>query len=105
MKANRDSKSFLVVLLGVVFEHFDMMLVSLLASSIIQEFVGTAGSVQKQLFYAYMGYAIAFVFRPVGAFAFGIRLPIGEEIHTDIESNQRIAQPGCPESAGCQPGG
>jgi MFS family permease len=64
-------KSLLVVVLGVAFEHFDMMLVSLLASSMIQTFVG-AKSVGIQLLYAYLGYAIAFLFRPFGAFCFGV---------------------------------
>lgn len=61
-------RSFIIMLLGVAFEHLDMMLVSLLASSIVSEFVGQEGN---QLLYAYIGYAIAFLFRPLGAFIFG----------------------------------
>lgn len=61
-------RSFYIMLLGVAFEHLDMMLVSLLASSIVSEFVG---DVNNQLLYAYIGYAIAFLFRPLGAFLFG----------------------------------
>ncbi len=61
-------KSFIIMLLGVAFEHLDMMLVSLLSSSIVSEFVGSSGN---QLLYAYIGYAIAFLFRPLGAFIFG----------------------------------
>lgn len=70
MKTNSGKQSFIVIALGVAFEHFDMMLVSLLASSIVEEFVGS-GSPGTQLFYAYIGYAIAFLFRPLGAFFFG----------------------------------
>jgi MFS family permease len=62
------NRSFIIMLLGVAFEHLDMMLVSLLASSIVMEFVGQEGN---QLLYAYIGYAIAFLFRPLGAFIFG----------------------------------
>ena len=47
-----------------------MMLVSLLASSIVEEFVGNSSPALK-LLYAYIGYAIAFLFRPLGAFCFG----------------------------------
>lgn len=70
MMISKQRKSFFVIALGVVFEHFDMMLASLLASSIISEFVGN-GSRSIELFYAYIGYAIAFLFRPLGAFFFG----------------------------------
>ena len=63
-------QSFIVMLCGVAFEHLDMMLVSLLASSIVTEFVGNV-STTGQLLYAYMGYAVAFLFRPLGAFIFG----------------------------------
>ncbi len=70
MKWDKTSRSFLVITLGVAFEHLDMMLVSLLASSIVEEFVGN-GSPAIKLFYAYIGYAIAFLFRPLGAFCFG----------------------------------
>lgn len=68
MKAMKSS--FFVVIMGVAFEHFDMMLVSLLATSMIKVFMG-AGSHKMQLLYAYIGYAIAFLFRPLGAFMFG----------------------------------
>lgn len=67
---NKEKQSFLVVSLGIIFEYLDMMLISLLASSIIEEFVGTSSPALK-LFYAYIGYAIAFLFRPLGAFCFG----------------------------------
>lgn len=68
---NKTKKgSFLVIALGVAFEHLDMMLVSLLASSIVQEFVGDTTPSAK-LLYAYIGFAIAFLFRPLGAFCFG----------------------------------
>lgn len=67
---NKTKQSFLVIAMGVAFEHLDMMLVSLLASSIVDEFVGNSSSAIK-LFYAYIAYAIAFVFRPLGAFFFG----------------------------------
>ncbi len=67
---NKANQSFLVVTLGVVFEHLDMMLVSLLASSIVEEYIGH-GSPALNLFFAYLGYAIAFLFRPLGAFSFG----------------------------------
>ncbi len=70
MKTMQTKRSFFIVILGVVFEHFDMMLVSLLASSIIIEFVGHT-SPALTLLYAYAGYAIAFLFRPLGAFCFG----------------------------------
>lgn len=63
-------RSFFVIALGVAFEHFDMMLVSLLAGSIVEEFVGST-SPALTLLYAYIGYAIAFLFRPLGAFCFG----------------------------------
>lgn len=59
-----------MIALGVAFEHFDMMLVSLLASSIVIEFVGSTNP-HLRLLYAYIGYAIAFLFRPLGAFCFG----------------------------------
>lgn len=70
MKADKAKQNFLVVSLGVAFEHLDMMLVSLLASSIVEEFVGDSSPAIK-LLYAYIGYAIAFLFRPLGAFCFG----------------------------------
>jgi MFS family permease len=70
METNKTKRSFLIIILGVAFEHFDMVLVSLLASSIIGEFVGNASPALK-LLYAYVGYAIAFLFRPLGAFCFG----------------------------------
>lgn len=70
MKLDKEKRSFLLIALGVAFEHLDMMLVSLLASSIVEEFVGSADS-STQLLYAYIGYAIAFLFRPLGAFCFG----------------------------------
>ncbi len=70
MKTNKAKQSFLIIALGVAFEHFDMMLVSLLASSIVEEFVGSTSPALK-LLYAYIGYAIAFLFRPLGAFCFG----------------------------------
>lgn len=62
--------SFLVIALGVAFEHFDMMLVSLLASTITEEFVA-GDNLPLKLLCAYLGYAIAFLFRPLGAFCFG----------------------------------
>ncbi len=68
MKTNK--LSFFIITLGVAFEHFDMMLVSLLASSIVEEFVGNSSPALKLLF-AYIGFAIAFLFRPLGAFCFG----------------------------------
>lgn len=67
---NKETQGFLVVILGIIFEHLDMILVSLLASSIIEEFVGTSSPALK-LFYAYISYAIGFLFRPLGAFCFG----------------------------------
>ncbi len=67
---NQTKKSFLIVALGVAMEHLDMMLVSLLASSIVEEFVGN-GDPALQLFFAYLGYALAFLFRPLGALCFG----------------------------------
>jgi MHS family proline/betaine transporter-like MFS transporter len=70
MEINKAKRSFFIVILGVAFEHFDMMLVSLLASSIVIEFVGSTSPALK-LLYAYIGYAIAFLFRPLGAFCFG----------------------------------
>src|SRR5512141_3172640 len=56
-----------IVILGVAFEYFDLMLVNLLASSIIANFVDA----HNTQIYAYLAYAIAFVFRPVGAILFG----------------------------------
>lgn len=70
MKTDQAKLSFLVIALGVAFEHFDMMLVSLLSSSIVKEFVGVQTPALTML-YAYIGYAIAFLFRPLGAFFFG----------------------------------
>ncbi len=70
MQTDNAKQSFPIVALGVVFEHFDMMLASLLASSIVEEFVGST-SPSLKLLYAYVGYAIAFLFRPLGAFCFG----------------------------------
>jgi len=70
MKPDKAKHSFLVTVLGVAFEHLDMMLVSLLASSIVEEFIGNSSPAVK-LLYAYIGYAIAFLFRPLGAFCFG----------------------------------
>lgn len=67
---NNEKKSFLIILLGAAFEYFDMMLVSLLASSIMVEFIGNSHSTII-LLTAYIGYAIAFIFRPLGAFCFG----------------------------------
>lgn len=70
MEIDKEKRSFFIIALGVAFEHFDMMLVSLLASSMVVEFVGSA-SPALNLLYAYIGYAIAFLFRPLGAFYFG----------------------------------
>ncbi len=70
MMIDKAKQSFFIIILGVAFEHFDMMLVSLLASSIVEEFVGNS-SLELKLLYAYIGYAIAFLFRPLGAFCFG----------------------------------
>lgn len=70
MQTNKAKLSFLIVALGVAFEHFDMMLVSLLTSSLVDEFMGATNPATKMLF-AYIGYAIAFLFRPLGAFCFG----------------------------------
>lgn len=70
MEISKEKRSFFIIALGVAFEHFDMMLVSLLASSIVVEFVGSTSPALK-LLYAYIGYAIAFLFRPLGAFCFG----------------------------------
>ncbi|CDZ81264.1 Proline porter II [Candidatus Rubidus massiliensis] len=70
MKVEKVKQSFWIVVMGVAFEHFDMMLVSLLASSVVVEFVGDTRP-ELKLLYAYIGYAIAFLFRPLGAFFFG----------------------------------
>lgn len=70
MKRLQSRLSFLIMNAGVAFEHFDMMLVSLLASSLVEEFMGTDNPSLK-LLYAYIGYAVAFLFRPLGAFCFG----------------------------------
>ncbi len=70
MDISKAKRSFLIIALGVAFEHFDMMLVSLLASSMVREFVGNTDP-SLTLLYAYIGYAIAFLFRPLGAFCFG----------------------------------
>lgn len=70
MEMNQAKRSVLIIALGVAFEYFDMMLVSLLASSIAQEFIGSV-HLSLKLLYAYLGYAIAFIFRPLGAFCFG----------------------------------
>ncbi len=70
METGKVKRSFFLIALGVAFEHFDMMLISLLSSSIVVEFVGTTSPAMK-LLYAYIGYAIAFLFRPLGAFCFG----------------------------------
>lgn len=70
MEPSKARLSFLVIALGVAFEHFDMMLVSLLTSSLVKEFVGVSDPTLQMLF-AYIGYAIAFLFRPLGAFCFG----------------------------------
>lgn len=70
MEISKAERSFFIIALGVAFEHFDMMLVSLLASSIVVEFIGSTSPALK-LLYAYIGYAIAFLFRPLGAFCFG----------------------------------
>jgi MFS family permease len=70
MEISKEKRSFFIIALGVAFEHFDMMLVSLLASSIVGEFIGSSSPALKVL-YAYIGYAIAFLFRPLGAFCFG----------------------------------
>ncbi|MFA6915384.1 MAG: MFS transporter [Parachlamydiales bacterium] len=70
MQSSKSHLSFLIMALGVAFEHFDMMLVSLLTSSLVEEFVGASTPALKMLF-AYIGYAIAFLFRPLGAFYFG----------------------------------
>lgn len=70
MEMNKAKRSFFIIALGVAFEHFDMMLVSLLVSSIVVEFLGSTSPALK-LLYAYIGYSIAFLFRPLGAFCFG----------------------------------
>lgn len=70
MEISKAQRSFFIIALGVAFEHFDMMLVSLLSSSIVVEFVSSTNPALK-LLYAYIGYAIAFLFRPLGAFCFG----------------------------------
>jgi len=70
MSMLKNNLSFLMVILGVAFEHFDMLLMSLLASSIVSEFVGVH-SPQLNMIYGFVGYSIAFFFRPLGAFCFG----------------------------------
>ena len=70
MQSSKAHLSFVIIALGVAFEHFDMMLVSLLTSSLVEEFVGASNPALKMLF-AYIGYALAFLFRPLGAFCFG----------------------------------
>lgn len=70
MEISKAKRSFFIISLGVAFEHFDVMLVSLLASSIVGVFVESTTPALK-LLYAYMGYAVAFLFRPLGAFCFG----------------------------------
>jgi MHS family proline/betaine transporter-like MFS transporter len=70
ISSSKATRSFFIIALGVAFEHFDMMLVSLLASSLIEAFMGSTHPALT-LFYAYIGYAIAFLFRPLGAFCFG----------------------------------
>lgn len=70
MKTNKEKGSLVIMVFGVAFEHFDMMLASLLASSIVVEFIDSANP-QFNLLYAYASYAIAFLFRPLGAFCFG----------------------------------
>lgn len=70
MQLNKRHLSFFIVALGVTFEHFDMMLVSLLTSSLVEEFAGVSSPAIKMLF-AFIGYATAFLFRPLGAFCFG----------------------------------
>lgn len=70
MQLNKTHLSFFIIALGVAFEYFDMMLVSLLTSSLVELFVGASNPALKMLF-AYIGFAIAFLFRPLGAFFFG----------------------------------
>ena len=70
MKINNEKQSFIIVTLGVAFEHLDMMLMSLLATSIVKEFIDY-NSYAGELLLAYTAYAIAFLFRPLGAFFFG----------------------------------
>lgn len=70
MKIISFDKSPLAISLGVAFEHFDMLLFSLLASSIVGNFIANPNK-ETSLLYAYFGYAIAFLFRPLGAFIFG----------------------------------
>ncbi len=70
MKINNEKQSFIIVTLGVAFEHLDMMLMSLLATSIVKEFIDY-NSYAGELLLAYTAYAIAFLFRPLGAFCFG----------------------------------
>lgn len=71
MEKCKNKFGFLLVFLGVAFEHFDVMLVSLLASSIMEEFTSGANFYFKAII-AYLGYSIAFFFRPLGAFCFGL---------------------------------
>lgn len=70
MQINHAQLSFLIIALGVSFEYFDLMIFNLLTSSLVEEFVGASDPTLKMLF-AYIGYAIAFLFRPLGAFFFG----------------------------------
>ena len=49
MEISKAKRSFFIIALGVAFEHFDMMLVSLLASSIVVEFVGNTSPALKLL--------------------------------------------------------
>jgi MFS family permease len=70
MKISSEKQGFFLVNLGVAFEHLDMMISCLLASCIVKEFI-YYNSYTTKLLVAYTAYAIAFLFRPLGAFFFG----------------------------------
>ena len=67
---SQKTQSAGVVVLGVAFEYFDLMLVNLMASSMIHHFIGSENTNVIKI-YSFLAYAIAFLFRPLGAILFG----------------------------------
>lgn len=59
-----------VVCVGVALEHFDMMLVNLFATTLAAHFIFTSRS-EQALVMGFLGYAISFLVRPLGAALFG----------------------------------
>lgn len=71
MYSKAQFKSFLSVLLGVSFEHLDMMLVALYATTLIGHFIPIEGE-NDRLSLGFLAYGLSFFVKPLGALLLGL---------------------------------